>query len=159
DYDDLSDMYDRLVSQWAQEMRHVAIIVGGADAQEKYAGQEGPRYTPWSRARQQEAVKFLNENAFATPRFLLPADVLDRIEVEGALRRINQAQASILSTLFNDRRLERMTEFEALEADSTPIYALGDMLADVRNGIWSELSARRVTIDPFRRELQRTYLA
>jgi hypothetical protein len=32
-------------------------------------------------------------------------------------------------------------------------------LADVRAGVWSELGGARVLIDPFRRELQRSYLA
>ncbi|MDH5316640.1 MAG: zinc-dependent metalloprotease, partial [Gemmatimonadota bacterium] len=41
DYDDLDMMYDRLVGQWARELSHVAWLVGGVDAQEKYAGQAG----------------------------------------------------------------------------------------------------------------------
>jgi hypothetical protein len=160
DYDDLSEMYGRLINQWATELRHVAIMVGGAEAQEKYAGQDGPRYRPWPKARQQEAVRFLNQNAFATPTFFLVDDILRRIEVEGALRRINQAQTSVLATLFNDRRLERLVEFQALAAANGggEAYGLVEMLADVRSGIWSELSAERVRIDAFRRELQRSYL-
>ncbi|MBI4519463.1 MAG: zinc-dependent metalloprotease [Gemmatimonadetes bacterium] len=158
DYDDLSQMYGRLINQWATELRHVAILVGGADAQEKYAGQDGPRYQPWPRARQKDAVRFLNENAFATPSFFLVDDVLRRIEVEGALRRINTAQAGVLNTLFNDRRLERLIEFEAVDNHDGSAYGLLEMLADVRGGIWSELASSRVTIDTYRRELQRTYL-
>jgi len=159
DYDDLSLLYGRLINQWATELRHVAILVGGADAQEKYAGQTGPRYQPWSRARQKEAVRFLNENAFATPTFLVTSDILPLIEVEGALRRINQAQAGVLATLLGDRRLERVVEFDALSRAPGEAYGLMELLADVRGGIWRELSATSVTIDPFRRELQRSYLA
>jgi hypothetical protein len=160
DYDDLSELYGRLIGQWATELRHVAILVGGADAQEKYAGQTGPRYQPWPRARQREAVQFLNENAFATPTFFLTDEILRLIEVEGALRRINQAQAGILNTVINDRRLERLIEFEALALrNSSGTYSLTDLLTDLRGGIWRELSASSVTIDPFRRELQRSYLA
>ena len=159
DYDDLGEMYGRLVGQWAQEMRHVAIIVGGAQAQEKYAGQDGPRYRPWPRTRQKDAVRFLNENAFATPGYFLLDDILRKIEVEGALRRINSAQAGILNSLFNDRRLERMEEFAALDNSDGQAYSLSEMLADVRQGIWSELDKQPVTVDAFRRELQRSYLA
>ena len=159
DYDDLSLMYGRLINQWATELRHVTVMVGGAEAQEKYAGQDGARYRPWPRARQRDAVRFLNENAFATPTFFLVNDILRRIEVEGALRRINAAQNGVLSTLFNDRRLERLVEFEALDHQNGDAYGLVEMLADVRNGIWSELAGSRVAIDPFRRELQRSYLA
>ena len=160
DYDDLTLLYGRLVNQWAAELRHVAIMVGGADARERYAGQgDGTRYAPWSRARQKEAVSFLNTNAFPTPTFFLTDDILRRIEVEGALRRINLAQTSVLNTLFNDRRLERLAEFEALARRPADAYPLTEMLADVRTGIWSEILGARVTIDPFRRELQRSYLA
>jgi hypothetical protein len=158
DYDDLSMLYGRLINQWATELRHVAMVVGGADAQEKYAGQTGPRYQPWPRARQKEAVRFLNENAFATPTFFVTDDILRLIEVEGALRRINNAQAGILGILLTDRRLERIVEFEALSRTSGQAYPLTEFLGDVRTGVWGELGSSSVTIDPFRRELQRSYL-
>ncbi len=158
DYDDLALLYGRVINQWANELRHVAIMVGGAEAQEKYAGQTGPRYRPWPKARQKEAVGFLNQNAFATPTFFLRDSILRVIEVEGALRRINQAQAGVLTTLFNDRRLERLVEFEALAPNPGEAYSLTEFLGDVRRGIWSELAAGSVTIDPYRRELQRSYL-
>jgi hypothetical protein len=158
DYSDLDMMYGRLIQQWTREMSHVAIMVGGADAQEKYGGQDGARYTPWPRARQQEAVRFLNANAFVTPSYLLVEDILRRIEVEGALRRINQAQTSVLNTLFNDRRLERVVEFDALASDRREAYPLTEFLAEVRGGIWRELGAASVRVDPVRRELQRSYL-
>lgn len=158
DYDDLSEMYGRLVGQWATELGHVANVVGGTQAQEKYAGQEGPRYVPNSRAQQKAAVKFLNDNAFATPTYFLQEDILRKIEVEGALRRINGAQGRVLSGLMNDRRLERLIEFETM-ARPGEAYSLAEMAADVRAGIWSELSAGSVRIDAYRRELQRTYLS
>ena len=100
-------------------------------------------------------MRFLNENAFATPTFFLRDSILRLIEVEGALRRINQAQAGVLNTLFNDRRLERVVEFEATAPNP---YGLMEYLDDVRHGIWRELSAGSVSIDPYRRELQRSYL-
>jgi hypothetical protein len=159
DFDDLDLVYSRLINQWAQELRHVTIVIGGAVAQEKYGGQDGTRYASESRARQREAVRFLNENAFATPTFFLDPEVLRRIEVEGALRRINAAQASVINAIFNDRRLERVIEFDALEKNRSNAYPLTDLLADVRAGIWGELDDARVVIDPFRRELQRSWIA
>jgi len=104
-------------------------------------------------------VRFLNENAFATPSFFLDPEILRRIEVEGAIRRINAAQARVLNALWNDRRLERIIEFDALEKNRANAYPLTDMLADIRSGIWGELNAGRVVIDPYRRELQRSWLA
>jgi hypothetical protein len=159
DYDDLNLLYGRLINQWGQELRHVTIIPGGALSQEKYAGQDGIRYTPYSKARQQEAVRFLNANAFATPTFFLNGDILRRIEVEGAIRRINQQQSSVLGQLWNDRRLERIIEFDAVDGNGNGAsYSLADYLGDIRGGIWSELAAPNVKIDAVRRELQRSYV-
>jgi hypothetical protein len=159
DYDDLNEMYGRLIGQWGTELRHVAWVVGGTDAQEKYAGQEGVRYKPLSRVRQKDAVRFLNENAFATPMHFLREEILRNIEVEGALRRINASQAGVLNALLNDRRMERLVEFEALATNKRDAYPLSEMLTDVRNGIWSELDAASVKVDTYRRELQRSYLS
>jgi hypothetical protein len=43
--------------------------------------------------------------------------------------------------------------------DPTTSYSLDDMLGDVRHGIWSELSASRVSISADRRSLQLIYLS
>src|SRR4029450_952135 len=93
------------------------------------------------------------------PSFFLDPEILRRIEVEGAIRRINAAQARVLNALWNDRRLGPIIEFDALEKNRANAYPLTDMLADVRSGIWGELTAGRVVIDPYRRELQRSWLA
>lgn len=158
DYEDLRMMYDRTVGQWATELRHVAWLVGGVDAQEKYGDQAGPRFVPIAKARQREAVRFLNDNAFATPTWLMPQDILQRIEPEGAIRRIVSAQTGVLVTLMNDRRLERVIEQEAMATNKANAYTLPEMAADVRRGIWSELAAGSVSINAYRRELQRAYL-
>ena len=38
------------------------------------------------------------------------------------------------------------------------VYSLLDLLDDVRKGVWSELSSASVKIDPYRRELQMSYI-
>jgi len=158
DYSDLTELYGGVVNQWTTELLHVTTEVGGTLAQEKHVGQQGVRFVPLPHARQKNAVKFLVDNAFATPTYFLRDDILRKIEVEGALRRINGAQTAVLGALFNDRRMERMVEFPALASSPADAYPLAEMLGDVRQGIWRELSAGRVTIEPFRRELQRSWL-
>ncbi|HET7274559.1 MAG TPA: zinc-dependent metalloprotease [Longimicrobiaceae bacterium] len=157
-YSDLEEMYDRLVGQWARELSHVVILVGGVDSQEKYGGQSGVRFEPVSAERQEAAVAFLNEAAFETPEFFLEEDILRRIEVAGAIDRIGSAQGRILSGLMNDARMQRMIEFAALAGSNEQVYTLGEMLTDVREGIWSELGPGSVRIDAFRRDLQNRYL-
>ena len=157
DNSDLKELYGRLIGQWSTELRHVAVIVGAAETQEKYGDQPGARFTPVNAARQREAVKFLNENAFKTPTFFLDQAVLRRIEPEGSVARINQAQRGLITLLMNDDRMARMIEFEAM-GKAGESYPLPEMLADVRGGIFSELSSGSVNIDVFRRTLQRSYV-
>ncbi len=158
DFEDPSELYGRLVRQWGTELNHVVAIVGGAASQEKYGGQEGVRFTPIARARQAEAVDFLNENAFETPEFLLETEILRRIEVDGAMSRILDQQERILRNLLDEERLDRLIEFEARALEDERADTVGDLFVDVRGGIWSELDDSRVAIDPFRRALQRSYL-
>ena len=158
----LVELYERLVDQWSREMEHVINVVGGSDTQEKYGEQLGPRFTPLPRARQKAAVKFLIDNAFSTPDYFLDVQILRRMEPEGALKRIGGAESRLLSELLDSDRLNRLSEYEALAAKGqarNDAYPVTELLADVRRGVWSELSGASVTIDPFRRTLQRAYLA
>jgi hypothetical protein len=154
---DLTELYGRTVGQWSTELNHVVSVVGGLDSQQKHGGQTGPRFTPIAKARQAEAVAFLNRNAFATPTFLLDPEILRRVEPTGSMDRVRGAQQRILSNLLSPTRLARMVELSAI--DGTAAYQPTTFLGDVRRGLWSELAAASVTIDPYRRSLQRSYLA
>jgi hypothetical protein len=145
-----------MLGQWTLELNHVAAIVGGFNTQEKYVGQEGVVYSPVDKARQAAAVKFLNENAFATPMWAIDPQVLRRIEPVGAISRIRNAQSSVLTNLLNGARFARVVEQEAIDGSSA--YGPTEFLADVRKGIWRELDAPQIRIDAYRRNLQRAYL-
>jgi hypothetical protein len=159
-HEDVSFMregYGRLIGQFTTEVRHVATIVGSSSGQEKYGSQPGDRFTPAPREKQRAAVAFVQENLFKTPMWLLDVSILRRLEPDGAIARINASQRSILGTLMNDDRMARLVEYEALAGTARP-YPLTEYLADLRTGIWSELSAGSVRVDAFRRGLQRGYL-
>jgi hypothetical protein len=155
-WDDLANLYGRLVGQWRTELTHVTNIVGGADSQEKYGSQTGVIFTPVSRARQKAAVAFLNANAFRTPDFLLFEPVLRRIEPSGSVARISVAQSAILGSLLREDRLARMSEY-AHDAQPGSAYTPLELLQDVRNGLFSELSTN-ADIGIYRRALQRAYV-
>ena len=155
-YDDLEEMYGRMLGQWTLEMNHVGNIVGGFNSQEKHIGQIGPRFTPVPKEHQMDAVKFLNGNAFQTPTWMIDKDILRKIEPIGALSRIRNAQNSVLNNLLSSARFARLAEQAAL--DGVSAYQPDAFLADVRSGVWGELSAPKVTVDAYRRNLQRSYL-
>lgn len=155
-YDDLEELYGRMLGQWATELNHVTQIVGGFNSQEKYAGQDGVLFTPVPRQQQASAVRFLNENAFATPTWAIKPDVLRRIEPSGALDLIKASQLRVLNSLMSGARFNRLVEQEAM--DGAAAYKPAEFLEDVRRGIWRELEAPSVRIDAYRRNLQRAYL-
>ncbi|MFL6467100.1 MAG: zinc-dependent metalloprotease [Pyrinomonadaceae bacterium] len=155
-YDDLSELYGRMLGQWTLEMNHVAQIVGGFNTQQKHIGQSGVRFNLIPKAHQADAVRFLNANAFATPAWAVDKEILRRIEPVGELSRIRNAQNSILNNLLSSSRFARLVEQSALDGEAA--YQPAEFLTEVRNGVWTELGAAKVTIDPYRRNLQRAYL-
>ncbi|HEY1952410.1 MAG TPA: zinc-dependent metalloprotease [Gemmatimonadaceae bacterium] len=158
DNDDLKELYDRTVGQWATEAGHVATVVGGEAVQYKSGSQTGAVYTPLSRARQQEAMRFIDDNVFQTPTYLIQPAIARRVEASGMITRITNAQARVLTSLLNDQRLNRLIENEALAGSGGNAYSLAAMLDDLRRGVWTELDQSRVAIDPYRRTLQNRYL-
>lgn len=157
DFADLEELYGRVLGQWATELSHVAQIVGGFNSQTKNVGQDGLRFTPISRERQQRAVQFLNAQAFRTPSFLIKPEILRRIEPVGVLDRIEAGQRRVLNSLLGTARVNRLVEQEAL--DGATAYAATDFLADVRKGIWSEVYGDGApVVDAYRRNLQRAYI-
>lgn len=155
-YDDLNELYGRMLGQWTLEMNHVAAIVGGFSTQQRHIGQNGVRFELLPKARQTEAVKFLNDNAFATPTWAIDKETLRRIEPIGALNRVRNAQNSVLNNLLSSSRFARLIEQQALDGNAA--YNAADFLADVRSGVFTELGSPKVTIDAYRRNLQRSYL-
>ncbi|GAB1343691.1 zinc-dependent metalloprotease [Gemmatimonas sp.] len=157
DYSLLRQAYGEVIGQWATEANHVAKIVGGSDKQEKAVSQSGPVFTPVSRARQKAAVKFLNEEVFTTPAYLIDVPTLRKFEADGNINRITSAQGRALNSLVNNTKLQRLVEQEATASNRGEAYTLGEMLTDLRRGLWKEIYGGQA-IDAYRRRLQTTYL-
>jgi len=155
-YEDLSELYGRMLGQWTLEMNHVVALVGGFESQQKNIGQEGVIFAPVPKARQTAAVAFLNDNAFATPQWAIDRDILRRIEPLGAISRVANAQRSVLGNLLNSARFAMLIEQDAL--DGSAAYRPVDFLAAVRHGVWREIENPQTPIDAYRRQLQRNYL-
>ena len=156
DYSDLDELYTNVIQQRNRMLGHVGMWVGGVIGERKVYGQDGAVYEHVPAYRQAEAVAYLNEEAFRTPEYLLDDEVLSLIRQSGAPDMIQQGQTQILSMLMNDARWKRMAENEAMNGGDT--YSIGDLLGDLRQGIWSELDSNPVDIDLYRRNLQRVYV-
>jgi hypothetical protein len=156
DYEQLRNMYTQLVAQRNRELGHVANLLGGFIRNNVWYGDGDRVYEPVPADRQRAAVKFLNENAFQTPKALIDPDILQRLESHGAADRILNGQRMLLRSLLSGSRLQRMAEFA--NHDSKAAYPPVDFLGDLHAGIFSELKADPIAIDLYRRNLQRAYI-
>ena len=155
DYELLSELYSNVVSQWGRYNAHVAASIGGAETFERYG--TGERFVPLPAARQREAMRYLEENAFTVPEWLVDRNVVRRIEQEGAINRIRQAQASVLNSLLSPTRLNRLVEYEALARGNESPYPLPEMLTTLRRSVFAE-GYNGNAVGVYRRGLQRAYL-
>lgn len=159
DYELLENMYQQLMSQRTRELMHVTALVGGFEEINLFFGDADQVYHPLISDRQRDAIKFLNQHAFQTPVSLVNPDITLRLEASGVADRVLSSQRSILSSLISDERVKRMAEHvQRSQSQDSNVYKPQDMLADLRGGIWTELTSEKLEVDLFRRNLQRTHL-
>ena len=128
-------------------------MVGGVYNYQKTADEEGVIYTPVEKSKQQAAMKYLNDNVFKTPNWLLDKNILQRIESDGATERMLRMQSSVMNRLLVPDRLNRMVESTALEGDGGNTYTITDLFGDLKDGIWDNGSN-----DLYQRNLQRAFV-
>ena len=154
-YDDLGEMYGHVISQFNRYMGHVSNNIGGVYEHYKTADQEGAVYTHVDKDHQKNALKFVNDNLFTTPTWLLDKDIFARVEYSGSIERVRRLQVRTLNNILGLGKMARMIENESLNGNDA--YKLTNMMRDLRNGIWSELRTGR-NIDTYRRNLQRAHI-
>lgn len=154
-YADLKAMYGHVLSQFGRYNGHVTTIVGGVIEDNKTSDQAGVIYTQVAKERQKAAVKFLNDQLFKTPTWVINKAFIDRTESSGVSDRIKRLQSRTLRSLLSSRRMVRMIDNQTLNGSKA--YTVLSMMYDVRRGVWTELYSRK-SIDTYRRNLQRTHI-
>ena len=153
-YNDLETMYGQVLGQFNRYMGHVSSNIGGVYEYFKTYDQEGAVYTHVTKENQKRAMKFLQEQLFSTPNWLLDTNIFNKIESAGSVERIRNFQTRTLNNLLDYGRMARLIENEALNSNA---YTLIDLMTELRAGLWSELRSGS-KIDVYRRNLQRAYI-
>jgi len=154
-YDDLETMYGHVISQFNRYMGHVSSNLGGVYENYKTYDQEGLVYSHVDKNHQKNCLKFVNEQLFTTPTWLIDKEIIGRTEYSGITERIRGIQVRTLNNILSLGRMQRMVENETLNGSNA--YNLINMMTDLRKGIWSELSSGK-NIDTYRRNLQRAHV-
>jgi hypothetical protein len=146
-------LYGEALGMYGLYMNHVTNLVGGVYTDRKTSEQPGAVFTPVAKARQKEALRFLTQNVFEAPTWLLEKEILDRIQTSGP-QAVQQRQAAVLNSLLTSARLGRMVDVE-LETPGIG-YPVVEFLNDLRGAVWQDPAA--TARDPYRRALQRAHV-
>jgi hypothetical protein len=154
DYASLNQMYGQLVTQFNRYMGHVAKNVGGIQTTPRMREEGGivVEYTP--KAKQKQAMQFLQENLFQTPTWIIQKNIAG-LTGTNAMTTISGVQSSALNRLLSNGTFNKLFRFEA--SGEPNAYSVSEMVTDLRKGIWSELASRK-SIDIYRRNLQKVFV-
>jgi len=155
DYSELREIYNNVFGQFRRYVGHVVANVGGVYEYNKSSDEEEAVYTHVEKAKQKDAIRFLNAHVFSTPDWLIDDAILSRIEETGITERIRGLQDRTLAQLMNPDRLNRMIENNAINGQSS--YSINEMFDDLINSVFSEVAARQ-NVSLYRRNLQRTFI-
>ena len=155
DFQELEDLYAQIFNQYNRYMGHVIANIGGVYENYKTFDQSGSVYSHVVKNHQKQCMKFLNEQLFKTPEWLINKEISNKIEFTGLTERIRKSQSNNLKKILDFARLARVIENNAVNVNES--YSLIEMLNDLQSGIWSELrTSSAITV--YRRNLQKAYI-
>ena len=155
-YENVSRMYSAVTSQFGRYMGHVAANIGGRYITNKSIEQEGPKYEPVPKARQQSALNFLNENLFQKPSWLVEVPYIFNLTDQPdsyLYTLVNNVVSS--SVLLSTGKLDRLEQFAQYGAGN---YTPEEYLSDLRGMVFTELD-KGGKVDSYRRHLQQRYVS
>ena len=155
DFQELEELYAQIFNQYNRYMGHVIANIGGVYENYKTFDQSGSVYSHVVKNHQKQCMKFLNEQLFKTPAWLINKDISNKIEFTGLIERIRKCQSNNLKKILDFARLARIIENNTVNDKES--YSLIEMLNDLQSGIWSELRTfSGITV--YRRNLQKAYI-
>ncbi|WP_213195306.1 zinc-dependent metalloprotease [Cloacibacterium caeni] len=153
DYSSLNNRFTQVSGQFARYLGHVSKYIGGVKETPKMVEQKGAIYELVSKSEQKEALKFLSENVFTTPNWLLKTSVLTKID-KSPVEVVENLQKTVLNRVLSEGVLNKLYEGESLDANA---YAVYNYLQDIKNSVFSELKSSS-KIDIYRRNLQKNFV-
>jgi len=174
-YHRLREATNALIIERLRTLLPVTKTIGGMYVARDHKGTPDARmpFRPVSAEKQREAVDLLVDAAFAPDAFRFEPERLNKLAPDRHAHwgtpeslhidypvheRVGMVQNGLLSELLHPARLKRMIDNRVrIEGEA---YGPDDLLPRLTDAIWSELdpnAPRSVSINSFRRNLQRTY--
>jgi hypothetical protein len=155
DFENLGDIYNQVTGQFRLYIGHVSRNVGGIYKTPRVVEDVNPVFEFNPKAKQVDAVSFLNQQLFTTPTWLINNDILSRtgtspVSVIGGLQDMS------LNILLSTNTLNKLSQGEVALGNNA--YKMTDLFSDLKKGIWAEVSSKK-PIDIYRRNLQKSYIS
>lgn len=151
-YDNFNEMYNEVIAQYQRYMVHVIRNIAGIYFTNKASTATGDLFQPVEKAKQKEAVNYLNKQVFATPDWLVPENVIHKLGIRPTEKILN-----IQEMPFGFISAAGMLNVIECSQRSSDPYTLPEFLNDVTTGIWTELGTGD-KISVYRRNLQKMYI-
>lgn len=149
DYENLGIMYDQVTTQFRRYLGHVSKYIGGQMETPKTAEQSGAVYEVVAKKDQKEAMKFLEENVFTTPQWLIKKDIFEKTG-KTPVKTLEDIQNSVLSRILSPMVLQNMYQMEAVDQTT---YTVAELFSDLNSSI-----IKKENPDVYGRNLQRNYV-
>ena len=153
-YNKAGDMYHELITQYERYIGHVLKNIGGVMTTPRSVEEPGVVFEFVSKAKQQQAMQFLQEQLFTTPTWLIDSKLL-LLAGNGDYGAIAKIQGTTLSQLLSLDRISKLAQEQ--QFDPAAAYTFSAMLGDLYKGIFSELPAHK-PVDIYRRTVQKMYV-
>jgi hypothetical protein len=149
-----ASIYREVVTQYGRYMGHVTKNIAGIYRTPVVVEQPGNSIEFVPANIQKEAMKFLGEQLFATPEWLIDNRLITKAAVD-PVSWIGSVQKMTLDRLISKYTIDKMLQNEAYNGSSA--YTAIDMFNDLKKNVWSELTDGK-QIDIYRRNLQKNYV-
>ncbi len=152
-YTNATTIYGQVVGQFGRYMGHVTKNIAGIYTTPSMVEQATPIISFVPKAKQKEAVRFLQAQLFTTPTWLMDKKLYSFIGT-GDMKTIASLQNAQLSRLISTSTISKLLDFEAYSPSQA--YTATELFNDLKSGIFSELKTGK-SIDIYRRNLQKMY--
>ncbi|KFF10793.1 hypothetical protein IW15_19045 [Chryseobacterium soli] len=149
DYENLGTMYDQVTLQFKRYLGHVSKYIGGQMETPKTAEQSGAVYEVVPKKDQKEAMKFLEENVFTTPQWLIKKDIFEKTG-KTPVKTVEDIQNGVLSRILSPMVLQNMYQMETVDQNT---YTISELFSDLNSSI-----IKKENPDVYGRNLQRNYV-
>ena len=152
-YTNATTIYGQVVGQFGRYMGHVTKNIAGIYTTPSMVEQATPIISFVPKAKQKEAIRFLQAQLFTTPTWLMDKKLYSFIGT-GDMKTIASLQNAQLSRLISTSTISKLLDFEAYSPAQA--YTATELFNDLKSGIFSELKTGK-SIDIYRRNLQKMY--